>query len=465
MLALLPPPRRGGRAPRCGSRGAAALVCCAWRAALARGVTVLTAAPLAELPRLLARFPAAAAAGVCDAAGGAAPLDAPAVAAALLACPRPLARLAVAPSHSAAAPAALALLAGAGAPGAVWARALVSLDLDATFLMRLPPGFGASLPALARLTVRNFRNGGHGLEPLLAAPRLRRLALVSVHCSSLAALDQIMSLTRLDIESAYNLRELPPPPPALEVLSVCGCHALSELHLGAAAFPALASLTLRDCPALFAPPAPLPPAAVAAAAAAAFAGWAAARLPGLGELASLRSLDLSANAALRRLPAGVAALQSLTRLSAAGARLDDCPAAGAGPALAPALACRALEELVLRGCRGVPDGAAVALPGGIASLSRLQTLDLGGASRFAPLPPALSRLPALRVLALPPGAGRARGGGSGEPLVGWELVRLLERRARGGERGGGGGAGGGDSNGGDGDDGVEALPAVVITEG
>lgn len=264
------------------------------------------------------------------------------------------------------------------------------------------------------------------------------------------------------------------------------CWALSSVHLADAR--ALTLLVLRDCPHLFdaaagqpllapapaGPPAGGPPGAAApgggAAAAAAHAAllhfleFAARRAPGLAALTKLRALDLSANARLRRLPAGVAALCVLTSLALDGAALDDAAAGGAPPALAPALGCGALRRLSLRGVRGAGPRGSLALPPGVATaLARLevrglgggavasgaacvggpagnvnttaplkpcgatppQVVNLGGASRFdPPLPPCLLALPALRRLVLPAGvtaaAARARGGG--------ELAAALDAR-------------------------------------
>ncbi|KIY98049.1 hypothetical protein MNEG_9912 [Monoraphidium neglectum] len=284
--------------------------------------------------------------------------------------------------------------------------------------MRLPSELGAALPHLRHLTVAGYRNGGHGLEGLLSCRGLRSLALVGVYCSALPGLGPLSRLGRL------------------EALSLRGCDQLTDLPLGSR-LASLTSLEVRACPALFSLAGQQPAAAAQHAALINFVEWAAGRLPGLGELSNLESLDLSRSSTLRRLPAGVARLSRLTRLAADGCRLDDCEGAAAGGALAPLLGCGALEALSLRGVTGVP--AEAALPAGIGNLSRLQVLDIGGSSRFAPLPESVATLPALRSIVLPRGM---TGPGSPHSHV---LARLQAR--------GGGGADGG------------APGLVVLTEG
>jgi Leucine-rich repeat (LRR) protein len=154
-----------------------------------------------------------------------------------------------------------------------------------------------------------------------------------------------------------------------QALSLRGCDQLTDLPLGSR-LASLTSLEVRACPALFSLAGQQPAAAAQHAALINFVEWAAGRLPGLGELSNLESLDLSRSSTLRRLPAGVAHLSRLTRLAADGCRLDDCEGAAAGGALAPLLGCGALEALSLRGVTGVP--AEAALPAGIGNLSRLQ---------------------------------------------------------------------------------------------
>jgi hypothetical protein len=80
--------------------------------------------------------------------------------------------------------------------------------------MRLPSELGAALPHLRHLTVAGYRNGGHGLEGLLSCRGLRSLALVGVYCSALPGLGPLSRLGRLEVASAFNLRELPCDMPA-----------------------------------------------------------------------------------------------------------------------------------------------------------------------------------------------------------------------------------------------------------
>ena len=196
-------------------RGAAALACRAWRGVVDAGVHDIRHAPLSQLPRLLERFTRASCATLSE--PDRPPPPAGAVAAALLACPRPLPKLCFAPSLLSAA-AALAALPAAGAAGAAWAVQLRSLELECTFLMALPAGLGAALPRLRDLAIAGFRNGGHGLEPLAACRELRALALRGVYCGELPDLSALPRLTCLRLLSAHNLREVPPVPAGLKVI-------------------------------------------------------------------------------------------------------------------------------------------------------------------------------------------------------------------------------------------------------
>lgn len=188
-------------------RGAAAAACRAWRSLLAPHVTELRAAPLSELPRLMARFPAATSASVADLGPGV-NFSAARVASALLACPRPLQELSLGATHLFGA-AGLVAMAGPTARGAAWGARLTALQLNLQFVMSLPRELGAALPRLRELSLSNFRSGGNGLAAVGGCAALRALRFECVYCSELPQLSQLARLTRLEVNGGYNLRAAP----------------------------------------------------------------------------------------------------------------------------------------------------------------------------------------------------------------------------------------------------------------
>ena len=262
------------------------------------------------------------------------------------------------------------------------------------------------------------------------------------------------------------------------------CWALSSVHLADAR--ALTLLVLRDCPHLFdaaagqpllapapaGPPAGGPPGAAATGAAArrppprtrrscTSSTSPRRRAPGLAALTKLRALDLSANARLRRLPAGVAALSRASvararrrraRRRRGGRRAARARARAGLRRAAAAVAARRARRAGRRGSLALPPGVATALArlevrglggGAVASGAACvggpagnvnttaplkpcgatppQVVNLGGASRFdPPLPP----LPARAARAAAARAARGSHGGGG--------ARARRRRARGG---------------------------------
>lgn len=199
-------------------QAAAAAACRAWQRVSDAALRDIRRAPLGQLPRLLARFPGATRATICDAASPAPPGGASAVAAALLACPRAPHALLFSASHAAAADGLFAL-ATSGPAGAAWAAQLTSLELDLTFAMRLPDGLGAALPRLRSLELRAFRGGGHALGAVLGCARLRALRLAGLYCGALPGLEALTRLAAVGIVSCYNLREAPELPACVKVRS------------------------------------------------------------------------------------------------------------------------------------------------------------------------------------------------------------------------------------------------------
>jgi hypothetical protein len=419
---------------------AAAAACSAWRAVLVGCVTEVTA-PLSDLVRALARFPAATAAAVPSAGARAPPPPLAAAAAALAACPRPLARLALG-AHLHMGAAALCQLAAGSVRGAAWAARLGALELDLTFVMALPPALGAALPGLHTLHLRNFRNGGPGLAAALGPgglTGLRALALAHVYCGAMPQLGALSRLTRLEVAAACNLQQLPagPPPPALQVrggrarstatrsahergcagaASCCACPSLvADPHarpsqraprsvaprlpsqvlsiracpvlssLGLVGLPALTHLAVVDCPFLFWYPAPWmrhrvpPPYDAADAAAVPMATLAAAAGPAAPAAAAVTAAvgDFVAWAD-SRLP-GLGGLARLRCLDlSCNAHLRRLPLAAGS---LPELTCLILDDCrLLDNCR-LPSGLLAPLAlAPAAAAPRLRLLSLRGAA-------------------------------------------------------------------------------------
>lgn len=207
--------------PSGASRAAASATCHSWRHVLVAAVHELRLVPIDQLAPLLSRFKHVHKASICDAATGG-HVDAARVAAVLLACPRPLQQLAICASHCYGAEG-LCALAVTTAKGAAWAAKLTSLELDCSFVMRLPSTMGASLQQLKHLTVTGYRNGGHGLEGLLGCCCLTSLRFKSVYCGALPELGPLTRLHNVEVVCAYNLRELPSGMPTVTVSASKTC--------------------------------------------------------------------------------------------------------------------------------------------------------------------------------------------------------------------------------------------------